>query len=259
LWQLSNLYLYLYLIDELINTRKQLQKWEQADETDRALRISANIIRNDINEMKQMKWPPGSADLCEDNVTIGDNLEKFLKATLSGKMEEEPSERVSRLIRSYGQDLIYGTSKGRVKTIKSVVLQSCIKSLTNNTELINIINKLGHGISYSLLEELETETAYNLIEESQEGGVFLPEKVQSNVHTILVYDNIDRVEETLSGAGTTHRCNGIIVQPITEGSNYEFNANYTNEPMSKRKCRRSLQVQEKEVEEYILGKRLAKY
>ena len=40
-------------------------------------------------------------------------------------MERESSELVSRIIRSYGQDLIYGTSKGRVKTIKSVVLQPC--------------------------------------------------------------------------------------------------------------------------------------
>ena len=46
-----------------------------------------------------MKWPPDSADVCED-VTIGDNLKKFLKAIFSGNMERESSELVSRIIRS---------------------------------------------------------------------------------------------------------------------------------------------------------------
>ena len=30
--------------------------------------------------------------------------------------------------------------------------------------------------------------------------------------TGVIYDNIDRLEETLSGAGTSHRVNGIAVQ-----------------------------------------------
>ena len=34
-----------------------------------------------------------------------------------------------------------------------------IKSLTNNAELINITCRLGHRISYSLLEESSTEIA----------------------------------------------------------------------------------------------------
>ena len=119
--------------------------------------------------MNRLPWLPDCTNLCEDNGTIGDSLKKLLQTTLSANTEGEPTERgVSRLINSYGQDLINGTSKGRVKTVKSVVLQSCIKSLTNNKELINIMNKFGHRISYSLLEELESETAYNLIEKHAE-------------------------------------------------------------------------------------------
>ena len=93
-----------------------------------------------------------------------------------------------------------------------------------------------------------------MIEKNQDGGVYLPENVQKNVHSFLVYDNIDRMEETLSGAGTTHRCNGIIVQPVNEEFTSEPNSNNTGEPISKKKCRRSLKIQEKDVEEYILGK-----
>ena len=40
----------------------------------------------------------------------------------------------------------------------------------------------------------------------------LPENIQAHVNTTLAWDNIDRLEETLSGAGTTHRVNGIAAQ-----------------------------------------------
>lgn len=36
--------------------------------------------------------------------------------------------------------------------------------------------------------------------------------------TTLAWDNIDRLEETLSGAGTSHRVNGIAVQSKVAGS-----------------------------------------
>ena len=47
----------------------------------------------------------------------------------------------------------------------------------------------------SLLEELATETAYKLIEKSQDDGAHLPENVQSNVRSVLVYDNIGRLKK----------------------------------------------------------------
>ena len=40
----------------------------------------------------------------------------------------------------------------------------------------------------------------------------LPENIQAYVNTTLEWDNIDRLEETLSGAGASHQVNGIAVQ-----------------------------------------------
>jgi len=44
-------------------------------------------------------------------------------------------------------------------------------------------------------------------------GVILPSSSHPCIPTTLAYDNIDRLEETLSGGGTSHRVNGIIIQP----------------------------------------------
>ena len=45
---------------------------------------------------------------------------------------------------------------------------------------------------------------------------------ESHQPTSLVFDNIDRLEETLSGAGTTHRVNGISIQRGSIGPIPEF-------------------------------------
>ena len=74
-----------------------------------------------------------------------------------------------------------------------------IEDLTNNYELIATTNKLGHGVSYSVLQELLTEVAYNKTENVKEDEVALPDICINEKFTVLVEDNIDRLEETLSG------------------------------------------------------------
>ncbi|KAG1708501.1 hypothetical protein GQR58_002942 [Nymphon striatum] len=66
-----------------------------------------------------------------------------------------PSERVQRITISFNQDVVYAVTNGLEKTPKHVLLPYAIKSLTRNVELIHTLNRFGHGISYSKLEELE--------------------------------------------------------------------------------------------------------
>ncbi|KAL9979552.1 hypothetical protein ACROYT_G017230 [Oculina patagonica] len=47
---------------------------------------------------------------------------------------------------------------------------------------------------------------------TQENEIPLPQNIQPFINTTLAWDNIDRLEETLSGSGTSHRVNGIAVQ-----------------------------------------------
>ena len=107
------------------------------------------------------------------------------------------TSRSARLKFSLAQDIVYIVTKGRIKTPKSILLPSSIKQLTNNTELINTVHRLGHGVSYSILSKLHTENAYSIQE--QQGDVILPLHSRRETFTIYVADNIDRKEETLSG------------------------------------------------------------
>ena len=65
---------------------------------------------------------------------------------------------------------IYTVSNGAIKTPKSVLFPLLMKSLCNNTEILRLINKYGHGIGYNLIEEIETEYALQVISKQKENS-----------------------------------------------------------------------------------------
>ena len=68
-----------------------------------------------------------------------------------------------RLKNSLAQDIVYSVSNWATKTPKSVLFPAVVKALCNNTEVVKLINRCGHGIGYNLVEEIETEFALILI------------------------------------------------------------------------------------------------
>ena len=84
---------------------------------------------------------------------------------------------------------------GLWKLQKPVLFPSVVEAFYNNIEVVKLINKYSHGISYDLVEEIETEYALDVINKQQENWVVLQasvmqEKCKSTV-TLMVADNID--------------------------------------------------------------------
>ena len=73
------------------------------------------------------------------------------------------------------------------------MLPYTIKSLTNCTELIDIWNKFGHGVSRSILEELATVNAFLVIDQQQENLV-MPLEVSEDRLTRPAGRNSNRLE-----------------------------------------------------------------
>ncbi len=181
----------------------------------------AQKIRNEIrNQDITQAWPPYVSDLEKMN-SDPKSLVEILQTLLTGTSTESdnPSQRVQRPTSSFSQDLVYAITSGRVKLIEYIMLPFSVKSLTGNMELIQILNRLGHGLSYSQVEE--TDKALCLQKQAaSEDAIPLPQNIKSGLFTMLARDNIDRLEETISGEGTSKRVNGIAVQakPITDHS-----------------------------------------
>lgn len=83
------------------------------------------------------------------------------------------------------------------------------------------LNWYGHWIAleYSFLlniEEIDTTLYVQMLEVSDNDSQ-LPGNIYQSVFTTLAWDNIDRLEETLSGRSISHGVNGIAVQPKVSG------------------------------------------
>ena len=187
------------LVDSLYKAKQELSTLKAPTKDEKTNFYAAKIIRNEIKGMTdKMNWSPSYTDLTAEKVDIGIYLPTFLNDVLSDKLAEIDSTRLYRIKMSLGQDLVYNVSNRRISTPKSVLFPYNIKMLTNNTELINMVNRLGHGICYSLLEKIKTEDAYKVIDQ-QTDGIIVPKRCKENTFTVSVADNIDCQEETLRG------------------------------------------------------------
>ena len=194
------------LANDYIELQKQLEKiTSESDKSIKSVEEAAIIVRNEVIQLKQdsLSWPPKVSELNPDNVQLPNLFQHFLNYLLHGSSNSNVKTS------SLGQDIIHNVRNGRFITSKHLLLPFAIKSMTGNVELINIVNRLGHGVSYSKF--LEVDTAYAIQKIAATSGL-IPDETQPYQQTSLVYDNIDRLEETLSGGGTTHRVNGIVIQ-----------------------------------------------
>ena len=164
-------------------------------------------------------WLPKPSDLTENAVNIPEVVKKFLYTLLTGSTSfsgmESCSPRTNRLMLSLGQDLIFALSGGRQKPPKHMLRPYAVKSLTNNVDLIQILNRCGYGVAQ--LEEINTALCLQKMAATPGNEVPLPENIRPFIGTTLAWDNIDCLEETLSGEATSHRVNGIAVQAVHFG------------------------------------------
>jgi len=153
-----------------------------------------------LNQESNMPWPPCATDIKEENVLLPNAVYNLLAWILTDDSElgpeEEKDEKVDvkehstqRLVLSLGQDLLYNATKGRKKTAKHVALPLTVKNLTGCKEVITLLNRYGHGISYEQVLVVETKLAENQLER-EEHGVILPKNVHPNVFSTFCWDNI---------------------------------------------------------------------
>ena len=130
-----------------------------------------------------MSRPPKEQNLHPDKTMlyIPHLLDIFCMVVISGKLNEggsNVSEKTIRLKNSVAQDIVCAVSNGTIKT--HVLFPTVVKSLCNNTEVIKIINRYGHGISYDKVEKIETEYAVKVIDEQKQSRAIIPEGVTAN-------------------------------------------------------------------------------
>ena len=95
-----------------------------------------------------------------------------------------------------------------------------VRHLTGNAEVVTILNRYGHGQSYSRTLELETAMCNSVTSSDSVLPVTISRDNNAVLH--LCYDNFDLDEETPSGSGTTHSTYGIIIQEVLDPDRSEL-------------------------------------
>ncbi len=197
-----------------------LEETVQSDHDDTAsVQHAALIIRQALLAVKStICHPLRPEDIDEDNIPVPISVYNMLACIVHADAEYQAEERVPlppsshRQVISISQDLIHAVSRGRVKTQKHVALPILVKNLGGGSEIITVLNRLGHSLSYTQIEEMETALA----EEVAKPGLILPSNCQPEVFGTFCWDNSDLQEETLSGHGTTHCTSGIVIQQTVD-------------------------------------------
>lgn len=180
----------------------------------------AKQLNKDITDglsQSKVSWPPSADDLsldaCMSLVPV--SLYNFI-AVLIGAVEDCPPKgehaclkaASQRKVLSFCQDIMYAQCKGGTMTPKAVALGLAVRHLTGSSHISRLLSGLGHACSYDSAMRMETALASQQLDIEDK----LPRGFAKHQFTVLVYDNIDFSEETLSGAGSTHHTNGIMFQ-----------------------------------------------
>ncbi|KAK3885065.1 hypothetical protein Pcinc_010719 [Petrolisthes cinctipes] len=189
------------LVKQNVFLMDTVQDLESKGDIEGLLKKSGHLLHNSIKKHSvSISWPPLASELSNSSAFIPGNLKGFLQHLIAEPQDEASlSPRIQRLIESVGQDIVYGVTGGQLKPPKHLMLPYVIKTLTGSVELIRMINRLGHGVSYTEVEELETAICIQKLESHTDESVPMPEQIQPLIPTTLARDNIDRLEETLSG------------------------------------------------------------
>ena len=76
--------------------------------------------------------------------------------------------------------------------------------MASNVELLQMLNRCGNGIDYSPIKEINIALCLQKMALTPDNEVPLSENIQAYVNAMLAWDDIYKLEETLSGAGTSH-------------------------------------------------------
>ena len=98
----------------------------------------------------------------------------------------------------------------------------------------------------------ETALCLQKLAATSNQSVILPQHIQPYLFTNLAFDNIDHLEETLIGGGTSHCANGIAVQPRVFGPHPPKKPL----PVIPKTKQHSASVEDKPLPGYISGERV---
>ncbi|MES9881199.1 MAG: hypothetical protein ABW185_10000 [Sedimenticola sp.] len=125
---------------------------------------------------------------------------------------KETNPILHRHILSVCQDIAYIGSHGKCRTPKHVGLSIALHQMTQSHDVVTLVNKNGHGISYNEVERIDSSWAVN---QMTPDGYVVPTNMVSGIPVRAAGDNFNRATETLDGQHFDV-VNMVLYQPDTQ-------------------------------------------
>ena len=170
------------------------------------VQIAASYIREDIishaSRILELIWPPTIEQLTSENRQLPESLNLFFQTLLNPNKSDE-TESVSRLRDSYSQDFIHAVTKGKTLTEKHFRMALGIHNLTGQRNVVELLNKFGHSMSYDFTCDILTGIAEKF---NRKVKTFLFTALSTQtpnevVLTFFLVDNFDLKTDTQYGGG----------------------------------------------------------
>lgn len=217
------------------------------------IRSVAFELRRKVMDVEKRYLPKNNIsvpNIIEGECDIPTELHTLISCLLFGPRATD-NERKEVKVNSICSSIIFSMTNGNVKPSSCLSLGLVAKSLTGSRRIIEILNRLGHCVSYTVVEGLETELAYGGAAETK----ILPHGLiaNSDLRTHVAFDNFDKYVETSTGKDTLHDTVGIVYQnrtraPVAESVPNGHPINSTAD--SKRRRRTYISSFDNLVEEY---------
>lgn len=155
--------------DSLTSEEIYAKGFQQKDDWSKQIRAVAFFIRQKVIGMKKTTLPKNNItfeDVVNGECEIPSELNLLISSLMKGPNGVLNSTK-ERRISSICSSLIFSISNGTIKPTLSLYLGLVTKSLTGSRKMLNILNRLGHSISYTVTEGIETELAYGCAAETR--------------------------------------------------------------------------------------------
>ena len=108
--------------------------------------------------------------------------------------DKNPS--LHRYILFLGQDMLFMKSRGEIRTPKHVGLSITCDKMTQSKIVLQMLNRHGHGISYSEVQREDTSWANKQLDDNY---IVLPSNIKPGVFTHASADNWNRATDSITG------------------------------------------------------------
>ena len=127
------------------------------------IRDVALILLEEINKSEKKQLPENLKieDIQKSEVDIPELLKLSFQNIIGGPDSRRWASNLKQIrTKSISEDVAFAATSGLIKPQKHLMLGFALRSLTGSRQIVEIMNRLGHCISYHTIEEIETEATF---------------------------------------------------------------------------------------------------